>query len=226
MATKNITIRTATLADLDAIMAVEKSFSVDPQYHASRKKMQARIEKFNQGFFLTYVEDKLAYIISTCCVAYNPHDLSNFSTWDHITNNGFLSSPQPPATANALYIVSGVVEHSFQQHNLFGVPYPHLLELAQELQLNYIIAGAILPGYANYIEENGPISASEYAEKRSGFRLVDPLLEKYRRIHFHVPNQQHILADYYEHPGSCSYSALVVHDIAKDAPRKFLHDKN
>jgi hypothetical protein len=226
MAAKNITIKTATLADLDAIMAVEKSFSVDPQYHASREKMQSRIEKFPQGFFLTYVEDKLAYIISTCCVAYNPHDLSNFTSWDHITDNGFLSLPQPPAAANALYIVSGVVEQSFQQHNLFAAPYPHLLALTRQLQLNYIIAGAILPGYANYLEYNGPISAAEYAQKCSGLRLVDPLLEKYRRIHFHVPDQQHILADYYEHPGSCSYSALVVHDIAKDAPRNLRNDKN
>jgi hypothetical protein len=88
MSLKNTMTRTATLTDLDAIMAVEKSFSLDPQYHASREKMRARIEKFGQGFFLTYVENTLAYIISTCCVHYDPQDLSNFSSWDHITHQG------------------------------------------------------------------------------------------------------------------------------------------
>lgn len=220
MSKKNIYTRTAKLEDLNEIMQVEKSFSPDPKHHASIEKMRSRIEKFEQGFFLTYVDNQLAYIISTCCVHYNSENLSNFSSWDHITNNGFLADQEPPQNANALYIVSGVVEQSFQQHNLFGAPYPHLLALAQKLKLNYIIAGAILPGYANYIKQNGAISAQEYAKIRIGKRLIDPLLEKYRRIHFHVPDQRHIIENYYEHPDSLSYSAIVVHDIANDAPGK------
>lgn len=219
MELKNIVTRTATLDDLDAIMRVEKSFSKDPQYHASREKMLARIEKFHEGFFLTFVDDQLAYIICTCCVYYNPSDLSNFRSWDHITHNGFLADHEPPSNANALYIVSGVVEQSFQNYNLFGAPYPHLLSLANKLNLKYIIAGAILPGYAHYIEQNGLIPAHEYVQLRNNNRLVDPLLEKYRRIRFYVPDQHHVLANYYEHADSLSYSAIVVHDIAHDALR-------
>lgn len=226
MALKNIKTRTATLVDLDNIMAVEKSFSVDPQYHATPDKMRSRIEKFGEGFFLTTVDDILAYIVCTCCVHYNPEDLSNFSSWDHITVQGYLANPQPPAGANALYIVSGVVEQAFQQHNLFGVPYPHLLALARRLKLDYILAGAILPGYADYVQQYGRVSAHEYAATRRGVRLVDPLLEKYRRIHFHVPNHHHIIPDYYEHSGSESYSALVVHNIHTDPPRKYHLEQN
>lgn len=216
--TNNIYTKTATLDDLDEIMQVEKSFSEDPKYHASIEKMKARIQKFGQGFFLTYVDNQLAYIISTCCVHYNPKDLSNFISWDHITHNGFLADHEPPENANALYIVSGVVGASFQQYNLFGAPYPHLLALTQKLKLEYIIAGAILPGYANYIKQNGYLPAQGYAHLRNGSRLVDPLLEKYRRIHFHVPDEHHIRENYYEHPDSHSYSAIVVHKISKHAP--------
>ncbi len=218
MTKNNIYTRTATLSDLNDIMLVEKSFSENPKYHASIEKMRARIEKFSQGFFLTYVDNQLAYIISTCCVHYNPLDLRNFSSWDHITHDGFLADHEPPANANALYIVSGVVKQSFQQYNLFGAPYPHLLALAQKLYLNYIIAGAILPGYAHYIKQNGFIPAQEYAQLRNGNRFIDPLIEKYRRIHFFVPDQHHVIENYYEHPDSLSCSAIVVHDIAKHSP--------
>lgn len=226
MKTKKITTRTATPADLDDIMTVEKSFSDDPQYHASPAKMLSRIEKFAQGFFLTYVNDRLAYTITTCCVHYDANDLSNFSTWDHITDNGYLHQPQPPVGSNALYIVSGVVAHEFREANLFGKPYSKLLALAQQLQLDYIIAGATLYSYGKFAQTHPQISAAEYALMRQGSRFIDPLMEKYRRINFHIPSPEHIRPNYFADKDSLGHSVIVVHNIHHDAPRNRQHDKN
>jgi hypothetical protein len=201
-------IRNATEADLDEILKVEASWP--EQARAPREKFVARLRKFPQGFFLVEHEGAAVATITACPHRYEPARPQAMHSWDRVTNQGFLHDIGPLTDYNALYIVSGVIATAHRGRDVFELAVRREVTLAQELGLAYVVAGAVIPGYAHYCATHGEIPAREYALLRRGTHLVDPLLDMYQRIGFKVPDSDHVIAEYFPDDASLNHGAVVV----------------
>lgn len=207
-------IRNARLDDIAQIMRVEGSW--EEAARAPKKKLVARIEKFAKGYFLAYADNKEEKVVATITsmpMAFNPNDVSQFDNWDSVTNYGYLPENINIAKSNALYIVSGVIDEEFRGYDIFSPMVLKVVELAKEMSLNYVLAGAVIPGFKRYKEKYPEASAYEYAEKRRKQSLIDPLLHMYEKIGFKVPDSRHIIPEYYPDDASMNYAALLVNDL-------------
>ena len=89
-----------------------------------------------------------------------------------------------------------------------------VVQRAREMELEYVLAGAVIPGYKRYCEKYGEISAADYVATRRGHSLADPLLSMYEKIDFHVPDGRHVIPEYFPDDASLNYAALVVNKIS------------
>lgn len=203
------TIRTATLNDLPQLIELEKEWPEDAR--ASSQQLEARIKRFPEGYFVGEDETGLVGSLITHPYWYQANNLSNYQNWDHVVNHCYNNHNDQ--TTNALYIVAGTTKKTRHGAMLFNSGIQRAIELAKSLGKEYIVGGALLPGFAHYLESHPQSNAEEYVFKQVKGKLLDPLIEKYRRIGFVVPDKSHILADYFPHTGSKNYSALVVKKI-------------
>jgi hypothetical protein len=213
MAEKSIRCRNATPDDLPGILAVEQSWPEASR--AGADKFRSRLERFAEGFFVACVDGRIVATITAMPAHHDPEHLERYTDWASVTNQGFLFERRDLAGCNAIYIVSGVIDKEYRTLNIFD---PMVLEevgLAQRLGLRYVVAGAVLPGFRKYTEENGAIAPWAYCCARRGSRLLDPLLAMYERIGFSVPDARHVVAGYYPDDASRNYAALVVRDLLK-----------
>lgn len=200
-------VRNATITDLDLLVELEKKWPIESR--ATEYELKIRIEKFAAGYFIA--EDSTGIIGSIIAhpYYYDPNDLSNFASWATLVNKCYSPDeilPEP----NALYIISGTSNKPNYEANFFNTGVNLITELAKKLGLSYVIGGALLPGYSYFLDKNSKISAEDYVFEKNKRRSVDPLIEKYRRIGFHVPHKNHVLANYFPDKQSLNYSALVV----------------
>jgi hypothetical protein len=207
MADKSIECRNATADDLPGILEVEKSWPEASR--AGADKFLARLNRFPQGFFVACVGGRVVATITAMKLRYDPKTVHRFSGWASVTNDGYLHEPAD-AHANALYIVSGVVDKDYRTLNIFDPMVLEEVTMAGRLGLGYVIAGAVLPGFRKYLEERGAVDPWAYCSARRGSRLVDPLLAMYERIGFTIPDARHVIAGYYPDDASRNYAALVV----------------
>jgi hypothetical protein len=208
-----IRIRNATPADLPAILQVEESWPESGR--AGADKFLARLEKFPQGFFLACNDAPAGEIVATITampLRYRADHMQGFKNWDMVTRQGYLP-PIDLENANALYIVSGVIDQRYRGQDIFAPMVLREVALAASLGLRYVVAGAVLPGYRRHCEKHGDCLAHEYCSMRRGQHLVDPLLAMYEAIDFSVPDASHVIAEYYPDDASRNYAALVVRDL-------------
>jgi hypothetical protein len=205
------TIRNATLADLPEILRVEESWPEAAR--APREKFVARIEKFPQGFFVAERDGEMLATITACPIAYDPAHPKRLSSWDAVTNHGFLHDIGDLSGYNTVYIVSGVIVEAHRGGDIFERMVLTEVELARRMGYRYVIGGAVMPGYARYCERHGAIPAGDYALLRRGHHLADPLLDRYARIGFRVPDRDHVIAEYFPDDASLNNGALVVHTV-------------
>jgi hypothetical protein len=132
-----------------------------------------------------------------------------------VTNNGYLFEHTDLAACNALYIVSGVIDNAYRGLNVFGPGILKVVEAAASLDKQYVVGGAVIPGYRKYCERHGATDAFQYCSRRVGKHLADPLLALYESIGFTVPDREHVVEGYYPDDASRNYAALVVRDLAK-----------
>jgi len=206
-----VTIRTATLDDVEEIMAVEESWPEEAR--ASVEKVVTRIEKFARGFFVAEQQGKMIATIACCPHLYDPKNLENMRSWNQVTNHGMYYDCERLENFNSLYIVSGVVDKSYRGTNLILDGFATVIRLAEELDYDYVVGGAVIPGYARYCQKYGMIPAADYVFKTRGTRFVDPLLAHYQKMGFSVPDERHVVPEYYPDAPSMNYAALVVKDL-------------
>jgi hypothetical protein len=180
---------------------------------APRENMIARLERFPAGFIVGELEGRMITTVTSCPIHYDPAHPENLASWDAVTNYGCLPEPAAYAGANALYLVSGVIETSFRKGGVFEKMILAMIDVARRLGYRYVVAGAVLPGYDNYCRKHGEVPAEDYVFHKVGTRFVDPFMEMYRRIGFSVPNAGHVKASYYPDGPSRHYAALVVREI-------------
>ncbi len=209
--------RNATPADMPQILRVEQSWPEASR--ASADKFLSRLARFPQGFFLALIEDPDAQgnlvvmgTVTSMPLIYQPENMSEFDSWDRVTNNGFLPETDI-SNCNSLYIVSGVIDSQYRGSNLFAPGILCVANLAQSMGLRYVVAGAVIPGYKKFCQQHGDINAYDYCCTRRGNHLVDPLLAMYEAIGFTVPDADHVIPEYYPDDASRNFAALVVRDL-------------
>ncbi len=210
-----ISIRPASSADLPAILQVEESWP--PEGRAGADKFLARLERFPQGFFLACTgpaADQVVATITAMPLHYQPQDLGPFSNWDAVTQQGYLPEIDL-AACNALYIVSGIIDRRYRGQDIFAPMVLREVALAEQLGLRYVLAGAVLPGYARHCQTHGELSAYAYCSSRRGKHPLDPLLALYEAIGFAVPDERHVIAEYFPDDASRNHAALVVRDLQR-----------
>lgn len=205
------TIRNANARDLVGIMAVEEAWPEDQR--STRDKFIARLEIFPEGFWVVEVAGKIV-AVSTCTLThYDANDIGSFKTWEQCTNNGMLYPLTNKEDYNAMYIVStgilvearslGIREALIQTH----------LNLAKKLKKQYVVTGAMIPGYDAYCNAVGEVPASEYAFILKDGKPIDPTLKKLKSLGLELPNPSHIISNFYQSVESRDHGALLVCDI-------------
>ncbi len=207
-----IQIRPAVHADLAAIMELETHWPEGQR--AVQEQFEARLEKFPEGFLLACAENgDLIGSMTACPISYDPGKPDRIGTWSTVTNNGFIRSRDEVPNANTVYLVSAVVHRDYRGRDVFMRMVLAEVEVARANGLQYVAAGAVIPGYHRYVEKHGAISAADYVFTRRGHRLADPFIDQYRRIGFFVPDKRHVLSDYYDDSDSENHAAFVVHRL-------------
>lgn len=211
----SIGIRPAREADLPDIMRVEESWPEAGR--AGIDKFQARLAKFARGFFVATqttpeTGEKIVGTITSMPLAYDPDRPHAFSNWDAVTHQGYLGDCSLSG-CNAVYIVSGVIDSAHRHLNVFPLGVLAVAGAARDLGFPYVLAGAVIPGYRRFCQEHGDVTPYDYVRRRRGDRLVDPLLALYESIDFHVPDERHILKEYYPDDASRNHAALVRRDL-------------
>ena len=84
----DISIRNASLKDLDQIMEVELSWPEGER--APREKFIARLEKFPRGFFAAESDGRIVATLTSCPLRYEQAEVGLLRNWDVVTNCGFL----------------------------------------------------------------------------------------------------------------------------------------
>lgn len=202
-------IRTAHLNDLAQLLELEKIWPVNAR--ANEHALKFRLIQFPEGYFIAEDASGIIASIICCPYQYQSHDLSNYASWEQVSKNCYDNT----SLKNALYIVSGTSRPTIYQQQVFNGGMQHVIDLAKKLGKQYVVGGSLIPGYASYIAKKGFISAADYVFKKHNQRYVDPLIEKYRRLGFYVPDKNHIIENYFSDAASLNYSALVVKDLKK-----------
>lgn len=202
--------RNATMNDVPQLIELEKVWPESSR--ATEDDFIRRINRFPEGFFVAEDESGIIGSIIAHPYHYEPKNLSNFKSWDTVSETCY-GSDQPISGGNVLYIVSGTSNKAAYDANFFNEGIRLMLELAMKLGLEAVVAGALLPGYANYLKINNWRCAEDYVFETRRGRCVDPLIEKYRRLGFQVPDKHHVIANYFPDENSLNYSALVLKNI-------------
>jgi hypothetical protein len=201
-------IRNASLRDLAGILDVEQDWLEGQR--AGEDKFVARLEKFPKGFFVAEIDEIIVGTSTSCIIHYDPMTPEVLASWDAVTNNGYINHPEDVENPNALYIVSIGIKRNYRGKGIFERFATAQVGLAVSLGLPYVVAGAIMPGYDSYCKRHGDVVAEEYAFMQSGYRLIDPLLEMWRKLGFSVPDKRHVVQDYFTDYKSRNYSAIVI----------------
>ncbi|MGK4000896.1 hypothetical protein [Sorangium sp. So ce1024] len=204
--------RRASVADMDAIMRVEEDW---PEYQrASRETMLVRLTKFPQGFWVFEQDGEIIGTLTSFPMRYERGGQKRFRSWDEVTNHGELPDIDM-ATANALYLVSGTIRKEARGARAYALLIETSVGLAEELGLDYVIAGAKIPGYDAYCRRHGEVDARDYAFRELNGCLIDPFLEVYRGYGFTVPDRDHIVSDFYPDLPSRNHGAIVVRELKR-----------
>jgi hypothetical protein len=204
--------RNATLADLPQLMELEQEWPV--HVRAAEQDLALRLKKFAAGFFIASDHSGMIASIISHPYLYSPGELVNFQSWGQIVQQCYHQDISLDQT-NAIYIVAGTTRKTPYVTELFNTGIELVESLARAMGKQYVIAGALLPGFAKYRKKHAHVSASDYAFTQSQGRYIDPLLEKYRRMGFHVPDKNHVVENYFPDDNSLGFSALVVKDLRR-----------
>jgi len=205
----DLRVRTARPEDLAAVMEVEDSWP--PDQRAGRRKLEIRLKRFPAGFLLCELEGELIGFSTSGPVRYDPEDLTDFQSWKHACNDGYLRPPQEVRDPNALYVVSTCVVAPHRGQGALDALLAAQFGRARELGFDYVVTGAIIPGYDDHCRRHEEVSAARYAMARRDGRLIDPFLRKLEELGMRLPDARHVIPGYYPSPESRDHAALMVY---------------
>jgi len=203
-------IRNATERDLPAIMRVERDWP--PGQRAPRKKFAARLRRFPEGVFVAVHEGQVVGVTTSCLLRYEPEQVGGFTSWDAVTNEGWLVDREQVVSPNAVYVVSTGIMKAYRGRRIFPGLVGAQVELSRRLGLRYCVTGAILDGYAAYCKAHGETDARGYALKMENGTYIDPLLRRLHRLGFVVPDERSVVPEYFASEDAHDWSAVMAVD--------------
>lgn len=188
---------------LDEVIRVEQE-AWPPEWRATRDKFKSRLLVFPEGFFVAFGNKKMAGVSTSEIVNYDPDHLP--STWDEITDNGYIKKTHDPR-ANALYVVSVGVSKNFQGQGIGRGLMEEQKNLTKKFHLRYLFLGARIPKYHEYHASHPEASAEGYVElgNDEGKRL-DPELRFYESCGLKTMK---VVPDYGPDPESEDYGVVM-----------------
>lgn len=171
----SIVIRNINERDLNDVVRLENAIWPEGT-RATKDKFESRLRIFPQGFFLAYTNGELIGVSTSEIIKYDP--LNPPKSWEGITDNGYIKKTHNN-NGNALYVVSvGAKSRSGGGSALVQAQ----KELAERLNLRFLVLGARIPGYDEYCKNNKEIYIEEYTTlKRDDGHHLDPELRFYTR---------------------------------------------
>ncbi len=212
-----IYFRNAESGDLSALMNLEESWPENER--ATAAQLSSRINRYPQGFLITLDTDFPGEIIgslSSCPIEYSPDHPEAISSWNKASNDGLLPENSGSIKTDTLYLVSSVVRESRRGGTIYKQQVLEFSKRAKAMGYKRILSGAIIPGYKTYCERNGPISAGRYVMMQRAGGPLDPFLRVLHKFNYRVPNEAHVISDYYPDEASLCYAALVVCELDGD----------
>jgi hypothetical protein len=207
----DLQVRPATLDDLPGIMEVERDWPEGQR--APQAKFEARLERFAEGVFVALVKDEVVGVTTSCLTHYSVDKLGAFAAWDVVTNDGWIKNRSETPDPNGVYVVSTGIKQAFRGLSIFPKLITAQIALSKRLQLRYCVTGAILEGYGEYCRGHGPTDARVYALLTGDTgAYIDPLLRKLQRVGFRIPDERHILPEYFASEDAHDWSVLMVVD--------------
>ena len=171
----SIIIKNISKKDLNDVVRLENTIWTEGT-RATKDKFESRLRIFPQGFFLAYINGELIGVSTSEIIKYDT--LNPPKSWESITDNGYIKQTHN-TNGNALYVVSvGAKSRSGGGSALLQAQ----KQLAEKLNLMFLVLGARIPGYDEYCKNNREIYIEEYTKlKRDDGYHLDPELRFYMR---------------------------------------------
>lgn len=202
-------VRNAIESDLDGVMAVEAEWPEEQR--APREKFESRLERFPEGFFIVEADGRIVAVSTSTLKTYDPDDLGTFKTWEVCTNDGYLHPLGDRSDYNACYIVSSGIRKAYRRGGIREALIRAHFANAVRLGLEFVVTGAMMPGYDRHCRECGDIPACEYAFLKRDGEPLDPTLRKLASLGLFLPDERHVIRGFYVSPESRDHGALLVH---------------
>jgi ribosomal protein S18 acetylase RimI-like enzyme len=169
-----LSVRPATIADMDEIMRVEEE-AWPAEIRAPRDKFINRMRYFPAGFFVGLRDGRIMGASTSEIINYdssNPPD-----KWEGITDNGWITKTHNPL-GNALYVVSIGVSPDWRCKGLGSKLVQAQKNLTSEIGLDCLVLGARCPEY--HKPEFDSIPVEQYVNlRREDNKLRDMELRFY-----------------------------------------------
>ncbi|MFT4512229.1 MAG: putative amidohydrolase/ribosomal protein S18 acetylase RimI-like enzyme [Planctomycetota bacterium] len=163
-----IEVRPLKPADFDEIVAMQLMCFPDmPTW--TKKHVESQISHFSEGQIGIFYDGRL--VASSCSLILDYDLCSEWHDWKAVADGGFITNHDPDG--DVLYGIEIMVHPEFRSMRLARRLYTERKRLARERNLEAIVIGGRIPGYAAHKDE---MTAHEYAKKVADKTLYDPVL--------------------------------------------------
>ena len=207
---RKIEIRPLRLEDFDTLVAMaELCFpGMKPWL---REQIASQIERFPEGQFAIEIDGKLAASASALIVDFAEHE--DWHDWKVIADDGYIRNHT--ADGDTLYGIEMMVHPDFRGMRLSRRLYEARKRLARERNLQRIIIGGRIPGYATYAEQMSPRDYVDAVIRKS---IFDPVLTAQLANGFSL---KRLIPNYMpEDTASCGYATFLEWSNVEYVPLK------
>jgi len=162
-----IKLRTLTNEDYEAVVELQKACFPN-MLPWDKPGYESMLEKFPEGQIGIEIDEELIASSSSLIVDYDLY--SDWHDWVSIASNGKLEKHNP--NGDMLYGIEIMVHPEYRGMKLARRLYEARKEIVRERNLEGIVIGGRIPGYAKYKSEMTP---HEYVAKVTNRELYDPV---------------------------------------------------
>ncbi len=165
---KQLQVRQLRPEDYDAIVAMQaRCFPGMTTW--SREQVESQIRHFPEGQIGVEYEGKL--VASSCSLIVDYDLCSDWHDWKAVADGGYITNHDPDG--DVLYGIEIMVDPDYRGMRLARRLYTERKKLARERNLEAIVIGGRIPGYA---AQKDKMTAHEYVKKVADKTLYDPVL--------------------------------------------------
>jgi predicted amidohydrolase/ribosomal protein S18 acetylase RimI-like enzyme len=165
---REVAIRSLRLEDFDDLVALQMACfpGMKPWL---REQVKSQLEVFPEGQLCLEYDGTIVASASSLIVDFSEY--ADWHDWKRVADNGFIRNHDPEG--DTLYGIEIMVHPEFQGMRLSRRLYEARKEIARKYNLQRIMIGGRIPGYAAYADN---MTAREYAEYVLYKDIYDPVL--------------------------------------------------